>query len=70
MPQVSLRLFPLPASPPQAGTQPGSPYTAVAEDLTWAEAEESLDSLEGQGVRSRVVSLNLAGRVSVWWAAA
>jgi hypothetical protein len=62
------RLLPVPAGGDPLGSD-RSPYTAVAEDLTFAEAEEWLDSLEGQGVRSRVVNLTPAGRVSVWWAA-
>jgi hypothetical protein len=67
MPHITFR-------PVAGGNSPGPadelPYTAVAEDLTFAEAEEWLDFLEGQGIRSPVVTINVTGRVSVWWAAA
>ena len=68
MPQF--RVFPVSPRPEPSADPDRSPYTAVADDLTFAEAEEWLDCLEGQGVRSRVVNLTPAGRVSVWWAAA
>ena len=45
-----------------------SPYTAVADDLSFEDAEEWLDNLERQGVRSRIVTLTPTGRVSVQWA--